>query len=344
MLTGDRPTGRLHLGHYVGSLKGRLEIQEEKEKDDELYIMIADAQALTDNFDNPEKIRKNIKEVLLDYLACGIDPAKVTIFVQSGVSALFELYFYYNNLVTLNRLKRNPTVKDEIKLRGFDENLPMGFLTYPVSQTADITAFDANIVPVGEDQIPMLEQAREIVDKFNYIYGEVLVKPEILLSKNKGEIRLVGIDGKQKMSKSLGNAIFLSDSYEDLEQKVMKMYTDPKHIKVELPGKIEGNVVFDYLNVFSTNDHFKKYLPEFKDLENLKNCYKKGGVGDVLIKKFLIKVLNETLEPIRLKREKLSMKDEYLENILREGTKKASLKADEVLERVKDSMGINYFK
>ena len=301
ILTGDRPTGRLHLGHYVGSLKRRVELQNSGEFD-KIFIMIADAQALTDNADNPEKVRQNIIEVALDYLSVGIDPAKTNIFIQSQISQLTELTFYYMNLVTVSRLQRNPTVKSEIQMRNFEASIPVGFFTYPISQAADITAFKATTVPVGEDQEPMLEQAREIVRKFNAVYGETLIEPQILLPDNKACFRLPGTDGKAKMSKSLGNCIYLSDTPEDVKKKVMSMYTDPDHIRVEDPGKIEGNCVFTYLDAFSTEEDFKEFLPDYKNLDELKEHYRRGGLGDVKVKKFLNNVLQKQLEPIRQRR------------------------------------------
>lgn len=342
ILTGDRPTGKLHLGHYVGSLKNRVELQNSGLYDD-IFIMIADAQALTDNFDNPEKVKENIQEVMLDYLACGLDPNISTIFIQSQIPELTELTFYYSNLVTLARLQRNPTVKEELKTKTFNKSIPIGFLTYPISQTADITAFNANIVPVGEDQLPMIEQAREIVKSFNNIYGETLISPEALIPDNKLCRRLPGIDGSSKMGKSLNNAIYLADSKEVIKQKVMSMYTDPNHIRIEDPGKVEGNTVFLYLDVFSTDEHFKKYLPEYKNLEELKNHYQKGGLGDVKIKLFLNDVLQETLEPIRTKREELEKDIDYLYKLLEKGSKKAKEVAIKTTYQVKESMGINYF-
>jgi len=342
ILTGDRPTGKLHIGHYVGSLKKRVELQDNDEY--KQFVMIADAQALTDNFDNPKKIQDNLLEVLLDYLAVGIDPNKTTIFIQSEISELTELTFYYMNLVNLSRLLRNPTVKEEVKLRGFENSIPMGFLTYPVSQAADITAFKANIIPVGEDQLPMIEQTREIVRSFNRLYKEVLVEPVAALPDNKESFRLPGIDGNAKMSKSLGNCIYLSDTEEELYQKVMKMYTDSKHIRIEDPGHIENNIVFTYLDVFIKEDSFIKYLPEYKNLDELKEHYKKGGLGDVVIKKFLFKVLNEELSPIRQRRlEYLKNKDELMK-ILEEGTKKARTYARNTLKEVKEAMMLNYFE
>ena len=342
ILTGDRPTGKLHIGHYVGSLKKRVELQDNDEY--KQFVMIADAQALTDNFDNPKKIQDNLLEVLLDYLAVGIDPKKSTIFIQSEISELTELTFYYMNLVNLSRLLRNPTVKEEVKLRGFENSIPMGFLTYPVSQAADITAFKANIIPVGDDQLPMIEQTREIVRSFNRLYKEVLVEPVAALPDNKESFRLPGIDGNAKMSKSLGNCIYLSDTEEELYQKVMKMYTDSKHIRIEDPGHIENNIVFTYLDVFIKEDSFIKYLPEYKNLDELKEHYKKGGLGDVIIKKFLFKVLNEELSPIRQRRlEYLNKKDELMK-ILEEGTKEARTYAKNTLKDVKEAMMLNYFE
>ena len=309
-----------------------------------MYLFAADAQALTDNFDNPKKVRDNVFEVALDNLACGIDPNKVNYFIQSEVPELTELTFYYMNLVTVSRLYRNPTVKEEIKLRGFEESIPAGFFTYPVSQTADITAFKATIVPVGEDQLPMLEQAREIVRKFNNIYGETLVEPKELLPENLNERRLVGIDGNAKMSKSLNNCIYLKDSAEEVRKKVFAMYTDPDHIRVDDTGKVEGNVVFTYLDVFCKEDSFSKYLPEYKNLEELKNHYRRGGLGDVKIKKFLYEVLEEELKPIRERREELAKNPEYVYQVLREGTRKAREKASETLKEVKKAMLLDYFE
>ena len=343
ILTGERPTGPLHIGHYVGSIRNRVKIQNSGDYD-EMYLFAADAQALTDNFDNPKKVRDNVFEVALDNLACGIDPNKVNYFIQSEVPELTELTFYYMNLVTVSRLYRNPTVKEEIKLRGFEESIPAGFFTYPVSQTADITAFKATIVPVGEDQLPMLEQAREIVRKFNNIYGETLVEPKELLPENLNERRLVGIDGNAKMSKSLGNCIYLKDSAEEVRKKVFAMYTDPDHIRVDDPGKVEGNVVFTYLDVFCKEDSFSKYLPEYKNLEELKEHYRRGGLGDVKIKKFLYEVLEEELKPIRERREELAKNPEYVYQVLREGTRKAREKASETLKEVKKEMLLDYFE
>jgi len=342
ILTGDRPTGRLHLGHYVGSLKRRVELQNSGEFD-KIFIMIADAQALTDNADNPEKVRQNIIEVALDYLSCGLDPSKTNIFIQSQIPQLTELTFYYMNLVTVSRLQRNPTVKSEIQLRNFEASIPVGFFTYPISQTADITAFKATTVPVGEDQEPMLEQAREIVRKFNSIYGETLVEPDILLPDNKACLRLPGIDGKAKMSKSLGNCIYLSDTPEEVKRKVMSMYTDPDHIRVEDPGKIEGNCVFTYLDAFSSEEDFKEFLPDYNNLDELKDHYRRGGLGDVKVKKFLNNVLQKQLEPIRNKRHEYEKDIPGVYEILRKGTEAAYEVAQQTLNEVKASMKINYF-
>lgn len=342
ILTGDRPTGRLHLGHYVGSLKRRVELQNSGEFD-KIFIMIADAQALTDNADNPEKVRQNIIEVALDYLSCGLDPSKTNIFIQSQIPQLTELTFYYMNLVTVSRLQRNPTVKSEIQLRNFEASIPVGFFTYPISQTADITAFKATTVPVGEDQEPMLEQAREIVRKFNSIYGETLVEPDILLPDNKACLRLPGTDGKAKMSKSLGNCIYLSDTHEEVKRKVMSMYTDPDHIRVEDPGKIEGNCVFTYLDAFSSEEDFKEFLPDYNNLDELKDHYRRGGLGDVKVKKFLNNVLQKQLEPIRNKRHEYEKDIPGVYEILRKGTEAAYEVAQQTLNEVKASMKINYF-
>ena len=342
ILTGDRPTGRLHLGHYVGSLKRRVELQNSGEFD-EIYIMIADAQALTDNADHPKKVRDNILNVALDYLSVGLDPDKSVMFIQSQVPALYELTAYYMNLVTVSRLERNPTIKSEIKQRGFEASIPSGFLNYPVSQASDITAFDATTVPVGEDQMPMLEQTREIVHSFNRIYGETLVEPEILLPDNDACLRLPGIDGKAKMSKSLGNCIYLSDSKEEVKKKVMSMYTDPEHIKVSDPGHIEGNVVFTYLDAFCSDEHFEKYLPEYKNLDELKAHYQRGGLGDVKIKRFLNNVLEDILEPIRERRKEAEKDLEGVLKMLEEGSAKANIKANATLRRAKANMKINYF-
>ena len=342
ILTGDRPTGRLHLGHYVGSLKNRVKMQNEGNFD-KMYVMIADSQALTDNFDNPAKIRENLIEVALDYLSVGLDPEKVTIFVQSQIEQLTELTFYYLNLVTLSRLERNPTVKSEIKLRNFETSLPAGFLIYPVSQAADILLFDANIVPVGEDQEPMLEQAREIARSFNNIYGQVFIEPKAVLPDQKIARRMPGIDGGAKMSKSLGNAIYLADTKADVKKKVMSMYTDPDHINIDDPGKVEGNIVFTYLDVFSNDSHFEKYLPEYKNLDELKDHYQRGGLGDVKCKKFLIKVLEEELAPIREKRAYYEQHIDEVFDILKKGSEEARSKGSEKLNQVKAAMGIDYF-
>ena len=343
ILTGDRPTGRLHLGHFVGSLRNRVALQNENNYD-EMYIMIADAQALTDNADNPEKIRENIIEVALDYLSVGLDPNKVTIFIQSQVSALTELTFFYSNLVTVSRLQRNPTVKSEINLRNFEANIPVGFFTYPISQAADITAFKANIVPVGEDQLPMIEQTREIVRSFNRIYQNVLVEPEAVLPDTKAALRLPGIDGNAKMSKSLGNGIYLADTKEEVKRKVMMMYTDPNHIHVEDPGSTENNPVFTYLEVFATEEDFAKFLPAYKNLEELKVHYQKGGLGDMVVKKFLLQVLEQMLEPIRQKRAYYESRIDEVYEILKQGSNKAIKKANETLKDIKEAMAINYFE
>ena len=344
ILTGDRPTGRLHLGHYVGSLKRRVELQNSG-KYDEINILIADDQALTDNADNPGKIRDNIINVVLDYLSVGIDPEKTTICVQSALPALHALTFYYMNLVTTARLSRNPTVKAEMQMRGFaDEGLPAGFFTYPVSQAADITAFDATVVPVGEDQLPMLEQTREIVQKFNNTYGETLVMPRAMIPENETQRRLPGVDGKAKMSKSLGNCIYLSDSSKIVKKQINgKMFTDPTHLRIEDPGHTEGNVVFTYLDAFCTDAHFAEYLPEYANLEEMKEHYRGGGLGDGVCKKFLINVLEEELSPIRAEREKWAADIDSVYDILREGTLRAQEKTNRTLERVRKAMRINYF-
>ncbi len=343
ILTGDRPTGRLHVGHYVGSLKRRVELQNSGEFD-EIYIMIADAQALTDNADHPEKVRENIIEVALDYLSCGLDPAKSTLFIQSQVPELTELTFYYMNLVTVSRLQRNPTVKSEIQMRNFESSIPVGFFTYPISQASDITAFKATTVPVGEDQEPMIEQTREIVRKFNSVYGETLVEPEILLPDNKACLRLPGIDGKAKMSKSLNNCIYLSDTAEDVRKKVMSMFTDPNHLRVQDPGEVDGNPVFIYLDAFSRDEHFAEFLPEYKNLDELKAHYRRGGLGDVKVKKFLVNVLQSELEPIRQRRKEFEKDIPAVYRILEEGSKKAEKVAAQTLADVKRSMRINYFE
>lgn len=342
ILTGDRPTGRLHVGHYVGSLRQRVQLQNSGAYD-KVYIMIADAQALTDNAEHPEKVRKNIIEVALDYLACGLDPAKSTLFIQSMVPQLTELTFYYMNLVTVSRLQRNPTVKNEIKMRNFEASIPTGFFCYPISQAADITAFRATVVPVGEDQLPMLEQCKEIVHKFNSVYGETLVDPDIMLPQNDACLRLPGIDGKAKMSKSLGNCIYLSDEPEDIKKKVMSMYTDPDHVRVEDPGKIEGNTVFTYLDAFSTEEHFTKFLPDYANLDELKAHYQRGGLGDVKVKKFLNNVLQDVLEPIRERRHYWEQRIPEVYEILRAGSKKAEAAAAATLHDVREAMRINYF-
>lgn len=343
ILTGDRPTGKLHVGHYVGSLKRRVELQNSGEFDD-IYIMIADAQALTDNADNPEKVRQNIIEVALDYLACGLEPEKSTLFIQSQIPQLTELSFYYMNLVTVSRLQRNPTVKSEIKMRNFETSIPVGFFCYPISQAADITAFKATVVPVGEDQLPMLEQTKEIVRKFNSVYGETLVEPEILLPDNEACLRLPGIDGKAKMSKSLGNCIYLSEEPEEIRKKVMSMYTDPEHIRVEDPGKLEGNTVFTYLDAFCKDEYFAEFLPEYANLQELKDHYTRGGLGDVKVKKFLNNVIQTELEPIRKRRQEYQKNIDYVYEILKKGSEKAEQVAAETLNDVKNSMKINYFQ
>ena len=358
ILTGDRPTGRLHIGHYVGSLRRRVELQNSGEYD-KIFIMIADAQALTDNADNPEKVRQNIIEVALDYLSAGLDPEKSTLFIQSQVSELTELTFFYMNLVTVQRLQRNPTVKQEIQMRGFSDNgednkagTPVGFFCYPISQAADITAFKATTVPVGEDQAPMLEQTREIVHKFNTVYGPTLVMPDILLPDNAACMRLPGTDGKAKMSKSLGNCIYLSDSAEEVKAKVRSMYTDPGHLQVSDPGKVEGNTVFTYLDAFCKPEHFDRFAScfvgrkasfEFHSLDEVKDQYRKGGLGDVMIKNFLTEVLNDTLEPIRQRRKELEQNIPYVYEVLRKGSEVARAAAAETLADVKRSMRINYF-
>ena len=342
ILTGDRPTGRLHVGHYVGSLKERVRLQNTG-KFDEIYIMIADAQALTDNADNPEKVRQNILQVALDYLAVGIDPTKSHIFIQSMVPELTELSFYYMNLVTVSRLQRNPTVKAEIQQKNFETSIPVGFFTYPISQAADITAFRATTVPAGEDQMPMLEQCREIVHKFNSVYGETLTEPEIMLPQNAACLRLPGIDGKAKMSKSLGNCIYLSDEPEDIKKKIMSMYTDPGHLRVQDPGKVEGNPVFTYLDAFSRPEHFAEFLPEYQNLDELKAHYQRGGLGDVKIKKFLNAVMQAELEPIRTRRKEWEQRLPEVVEILKEGSAVAEKTAAATLADVRKSMKIDYF-
>ena len=342
ILTGDRPTGKLHVGHYVGSLKRRVELQNSGEYD-KIFIMIADAQALTDNADNPAKIRDNIMEVALDYLSVGIDPTKSNIFVQSHIAELTELSFYYMNLGTVSRLQRNPTVKAEIKMRNFETSIPVGFYTYPISQAADITAFKATTVPAGEDQMPMVEQTKEIVHKFNSVYGETLVDPKILLPENEACLRLPGIDGKAKMSKSLGNCIYLSEEEAEVRKKVMSMYTDPDHIRIEDPGKLEGNTVFTYLDAFCNDDHFAEYLPEYANLDELKAHYQRGGLGDVKVKKFLNNVLQEELSPIRARRKEYEKDIEGVYEILKKGSEEAQRIAAQTVKEVKSAMKIDYF-
>lgn len=342
ILTGDRPTGKLHVGHYVGSLAERVRLQDSGEFD-EIYIMIADAQALTDNADNPEKVRQNIINVALDYLAVGIDPNKANIFIQSMIPQLPELTCYYMNLVTVARVQRNPTVKAEIQQKNFEQSVPVGFFCYPISQASDITAFQATHVPVGEDQKPMLEQCNEIVRKFNATYGEVLVEPEIVLSSNKACLRLPGTDGKAKMSKSIGNCIYLADDAKTLKTKIMSMYTDPNHIRIEDPGQVEGNSVFTYLDAFSTPEHFAEFLPEYQCLDELKEHYTRGGLGDVKIKKFLNKVMEAKFGPIRERRRDWEQRIPEVYDILKAGTAVAEKKAAETLNKVKDAMKINYF-
>ena len=342
ILTGDRPTGKLHLGHYVGSLKRRVELQNSGEFD-QINIMIADAQALTDNADNPEKVRQNIIEVALDYMSCGLDPEKSTLFIQSQIPELCELAFYYMNLVTVSRLQRNPTVKTEIKMRNFETSIPVGFFTYPISQASDITAFKATPVPVGEDQMPMVEQTREIVHKFNSVYGETLVDPQIMLPENETCMRLPGTDGKAKMSKSLGNCIYLSDTEEEVRKKVMSMFTDPNHIRVQDPGSLEGNTVFIYLDAFCKDEHFAEFLPEFKNLDELKAHYTRGGLGDVKVKKFLNNVLQSMLAPIRAKRKEYEANIPYVYEVLKKGSEVAEAEAAKTLHEVREAMKINYF-
>ena len=342
ILTGDRPTGRLHVGHYVGSLKERVRLQNSGLYD-EVYIMIADAQALTDNAEHPEKVRQNIIQVALDYLACGIDPEKATIFIQSMIPELTELTFYYMNLVTVSRVQRNPTVKAEIQQKKFESSIPVGFFCYPISQAADITAFRATTVPAGEDQMPMIEQCKEIVHKFNSVYGETLTEPEIVLPTNQACLRLPGIDGKAKMSKSLGNCIYLSDESDEIKKKVMSMFTDPNHLRVEDPGKVEGNPVFIYLDAFSKPEHFAEYLPDYQNLDELKAHYTRGGLGDVKVKKFLNNVLQEELAPIRERRKMWEQRIPDVYDILKAGTEVAEKKAAETLHDVRAAMQINYF-
>ena len=342
ILTGDRPTGRLHVGHYVGSLKERVKLQNSGNYD-EIYIMIADAQALTDNAEHPEKVRQNIMQVALDYLACGLDPEKSTIFIQSMIPELTELTFYYMNLVTVSRVQRNPTVKAEIQMRNFEASIPVGFFCYPISQAADITAFRATSVPVGEDQMPMIEQCKEIVHKFNSVYGETLTEPKIVLPSNQACLRLPGIDGKAKMSKSLGNCIYLTDESEDIRTKIMSMFTDPNHIRVQDPGKVEGNPVFIYLDAFCRPEHFEEFLPDYNNLDELKAHYQRGGLGDVKVKKFLNNVIQSELEPIRNRRKmwEKNLPDVY--DILKKGSAAARETAAKTLDDVRHSMRIDYF-
>lgn len=342
ILTGDRPTGRLHIGHYVGSLRERVALQNAGGFD-KIYIMIADAQALTDNAENPQKVRDNILEVALDYLGCGIDPEKSTILIQSMIPELTELTFYYMNLVTVARVQRNPTVKTEIKMRNFEMNIPVGFFAYPISQAADITAFGATTVPAGEDQKPMIEQCREIVHRFNMLYGETLVEPDILLPKNAACLRLPGLDGKAKMSKSLGNCIYLSDEPDTIKKKIMSMFTDPNHLRVEDPGETENNPVFIYLDAFCKDEYFEEFLPEYKNLDELKAHYQKGGLGDVKVKKFLNNIIQTELEPIRTRRKAWEQKPEEVYEILKKGTAEAKKVAAQTLLNVRNSMKINYF-
>ena len=342
ILTGDRPTGRLHVGHYVGSLKERVKLQNSGNYD-EIYIMIADAQALTDNAEHPEKVRQNIMQVALDYLACGLDPEKSTIFIQSMIPELTELTFYYMNLVTVSRLQRNPTVKSEIQMRNFEASIPVGFFTYPISQAADITAFRATTVPAGEDQMPMVEQTREIVHKFNSVYGETLTMPNILLPENQVCMRLPGTDGKAKMSKSLGNCIYLSDEPKDIKKKIMSMYTDPNHIRVEDSGQVEGNTVFTYLDAFCRPEHFAEFWPDYANLDEVKEHYQRGGLGDVKVKKFLNKVLEAELAPIRARRKEFEKDIPAVYEILKKGSEIARAEAEKTLHDVRDAMQINYF-
>ncbi|MBQ6696114.1 MAG: tryptophan--tRNA ligase [Lachnospiraceae bacterium] len=343
ILTGDRPTGRLHIGHYVGSLRRRVELQNSGEYK-KTFIMIADAQALTDNIENPEKIRQNIIEVALDYLACGLDPAKSTLFIQSQIAELCELTFYYMDLVTVSRLQRNPTVKSEIQMRNFEASIPVGFFTYPISQAADITAFKATTVPVGDDQLPMIEQTREIVHKFNSVYAPVLVEPKALLPDNDACMRLPGTDGKAKMSKSLGNCIYLADTADTVREKIKSMYTDPLHLKVSDPGHLEGNTVFTYLDAFCKPEHFERYLPEYANLEELKAHYTRGGLGDMKVKRFLESVVQEELEPIRQRRKEWEKDIPAVYDILKKGSETAREVAAQTLSEVKSAMRINYFE
>lgn len=343
ILTGDRPTGRLHVGHYVGSLRRRVELQNSGEYS-KIFIMIADAQALTDNFENPEKVRQNIVEVALDYLSCGLDPTKSILFIQSQIPELTELTFYYMNLVTVSRLQRNPTVKNEIQMRNFEASIPVGFFTYPISQASDITAFKATTVPVGEDQLPMIEQAREIVHKFNTIYAPVLVEPTALIPQNAACLRLPGVDGKAKMSKSLGNCIYLADTPETVKKQIMSMYTDPEHLQVSDPGHLEGNTVFTYLDAFCRDEHFERYLPEYACLQELKEHYTRGGLGDVKVKKLLNNIIQEELEPIRKRRKEYEKDIPEIYNILKKGSEAAREVAAQTLSEVKSAMRINYFE
>ena len=342
ILTGDRPTGRLHIGHYVGSLRRRVELQNAGDYA-KMFVFIADAQALTDNMENPEKVRQNVIEVALDYLACGLDPARCTLFIQSQIPELCELTFYYMDLVTVSRLQRNPTVKTEIQMRNFEASIPVGFFTYPISQAADITAFKATTVPVGEDQEPMLEQAREIVRRFNHIYGETLVEPEIMLPDNASCLRLPGTDGKAKMSKSLGNCIYLSDDADTVAAKIKTMYTDPNHLRVQDPGQVEGNPVFTYLDAFCRPEHFGRYLPDYPNLEELKAHYRRGGLGDVKVKKFLTAIMQETLEPIRQRRKEFEKDIPAIYAMLKQGCEQAREAAAQTLDNVRRAMKINYF-
>ena len=342
ILTGDRPTGRLHIGHYVGSLRRRVELQNAGDYD-RMFVFIADAQALTDNMDTPEKVRQNVIEVALDYLACGLDPARCTLFIQSQIPELCELTFYYMDLVTVSRLQRNPTVKTEIQMRNFEASIPVGFFTYPISQAADITAFRATTVPVGEDQEPMLEQAREIVRRFTHIYGETLVEPEILLPDNAACLRLPGTDGKAKMSKSLGNCIYLSDDADTVAAKIKTMYTDPNHLRVQDPGQVEGNPVFTYLDAFCRPEHFERYLPDYPNLDELKAHYRRGGLGDVKVKRFLTAIMQETLEPIRTRRKEFEQDIPAIYAMLKQGCEQAREAAAQTLDDVRRAMKINYF-
>jgi len=343
ILTGDRPTGRLHVGHYVGSLRRRVELQNSGEFS-KIFVMIADAQALTDNAENPEKVRENIAQVALDYLSCGLDPQKTNILIQSQIPELFELTCYYMNLVTVSRLQRNPTVKAEIQMRKFETSIPVGFFTYPISQAADITAFKATTVPVGEDQLPMLEQTKEIVHKFNSVYGEVLVDPDILLPESEACLRLPGTDGKAKMSKSLGNCIYLSEESDEIKKKVMSMFTDPGHLKVTDPGKLEGNTVFTYLDAFCKDEHFAEFCPDYKNLDEMKDHYKRGGLGDVKVKKLLNNVLQEELAPIRQRRADFEKNMDYITEVLKKGTDAARQEAAKTMGEVKRAMKIDYFE